>query len=157
MSKDLIFNRKFGFEVWDKEKIGQAFSFAKEYKSFISENKTEREVVKAILEIVKKQGFVDIDSKDYTAKKAKKVFRINRGKSLILGISGRKPMRGGIKMILSHIDSPRIDLKPHPLYENEKIAWFKTQYYGGIKKYQWPADLKPVFFLAKTGNNCSRN
>ncbi|RJR24661.1 aminopeptidase [Candidatus Microgenomates bacterium] len=131
--------RKFGFESWDKEKINKVFSFAQDYKYFISENKTEREVVKTLRRIVEKQGFVEIDAKDYTQNKPKKVFKVNRDKSIVLGIFGKKPVKEGIKMVLSHIDSPRIDLKPHPLYENEKIAWFKTQYYGGIKKYQWPA------------------
>lgn len=69
----------------------------------------------------------------------KGVCAVNRGKSIILGRFGRQPLKNGIKIILAHIDSPRIDLKPTPLYESEKMAWFKTQYYGGIKKYQWPA------------------
>jgi len=67
------------------------------------------------------------------------VYAVNRGKSLVAGKLGKGLLKEGIRIILAHIDSPRIDLKTNPLYEAEKLAWFKTQYYGGIKKYQWPA------------------
>jgi len=140
---DLTFKKKFGFEVWNKSRINKAFKFAEDYKSFISENKTEREVVEWVLKQAEKAGFASLEgigpSPKKAREKAKKVYGVNRGKSVILGVFGKRPMSQGIKMILAHIDSPRIDLKLKPLYEEEKLAWLKTQYYGGIKKYQWPA------------------
>jgi len=140
---DLTFKKKFGFEVWNKSRINKAFKFAEDYKSFISENKTEREVVEWVLKQAEKAGFASFEgigpSPKKAREKAKKVYGVNRGKSVILGVFGKRPMSQGIKMILAHVDSPRIDLKLKPLYEEEKLAWLKTQYYGGIKKYQWPA------------------
>ncbi|MGB9637334.1 MAG: aminopeptidase, partial [Microgenomates group bacterium] len=133
---NLTFERKFGFEAWEPKRIAKAFSFAEGYRKFISECKTEREVVDWVVREAKSKGFGECGDAKI---KPNKVFGVNRGKSMILGIFGKKPMRDGVKMVLAHIDSPRIDLKPRPLYESEKIAWFKTQYYGGIKKYQWPA------------------
>jgi len=140
MKDDLTFQRKFGFEAWKKEKIKEAYDFADGYKEFISKNKTEREVVSWVTKEIKKQGFLDLSSFDsLSSGRSLGVYSINRGKSIILARFGKKPIKEGFKMILAHIDSPRIDLKAMPLYEAEKIAWFKTQYYGGIKKYQWPA------------------
>jgi len=138
----LLFERKFGFETWKEERIKKAFSFANGYREFISNNKTEREVVEGVACSVKGVGFQEISTLKLPLKnpyQPLKIFSVNRGKSIILGSFGKKPVREGVKMILAHIDSPRIDLKPMPLYESEKIAWLKTQYYGGIKKYQWPA------------------
>jgi len=135
-TNSLLFEKKFGFETWPQEKINKAFTFAEKYRRFISECKTEREVVSWLAGEIKKQGFAEIASK---SKSKSNVYGLNRGKSIILGRFGRQPLKNGIKIILAHIDSPRIDLKPTPLYESEKMAWFKTQYYGGIKKYQWPA------------------
>ena len=150
----LTFERKFGFEVWEESRIKKTFEFAEEYKDFISECKTEREVVDWVAGKARSEGYTEVGSEkeegttkrkssnrsfDTAYGKPLKVFGVNRGKSIILGVFGKKPMRDGVKMVLAHIDSPRIDLKAMPLYETEKIAWFKTQYYGGIKKYQWPA------------------
>ena len=140
---NLAFNKKFGFDVWPEEKIKKAFTFAEDYRQFISKCKTEREVVDWTTEIIKKCGFIKIDSAEQTSVspkiKTNKIYGVNRGKSMIVGRFGTRPLKEGVKIILAHIDSPRIDLKPNPLYEAEKMAWFKTQYYGGIKKYQWPA------------------
>ena len=146
IKNNLLFERKFGFEVWKPKRIAAAFSFAESYKDFISECKTEREVVDWVVGTAKNEGYHPLSSSNHPfvrqladQGKPLKVYAVNRGKSIILGVFGKEPMRDGVKMILAHIDSPRIDLKPTPLYESEKIAWFKTQYYGGIKKYQWPA------------------
>ena len=146
IKNNLLFERKFGFEVWKPKRIAAAFSFAESYKDFISECKTEREVVDWVVGTAKNEGYHPLSSSNHPfvrqladQGKPLKVYAVNRGKSIILGVFGKRPMREGVKMILAHIDSPRIDLKPTPLYESEKIAWFKTQYYGGIKKYQWPA------------------
>jgi len=138
--KDLSLQRQFGFEVWTSEKIKKAFEFAEGYKEFLSECKTEREVVEWVVKRLEK-NFLEIESKGAfpPSKTGRKFYLVNRGKSLILAILGERPTREGARIVLAHVDSPRIDLKVNPLYEEEKIAWFKTQYYGGIKKYQWPA------------------
>jgi len=171
MKRSLTFEKKFGFEVWNEERIKKAYDFTEGYRDFISKCKTEREVVEWVAERVRGEGYTEvarlaedgesrrgsgkpesitgttsttnITSKSNhpltSSKHPLKIFGINRGKAIVLGRFGKKPVREGIKMVLAHIDSPRIDLKPTPLYEAEKIAWLKTQYYGGIKKYQWPA------------------
>lgn len=138
MKTSLTFERKFGYEVWDKARVNKAFEFARGYKDFLSECKTEREVVSSIKIRAEKQGFAAIESVGLKNEK-RKIYSVNRGKSILLGVFGQKPVADGLQMILAHVDAPRFDLKPMPLYESEKIAWLKTQYYGGIKKYQWPA------------------
>lgn len=142
----MTFERKFGFEVWKPERIKKALEFAEGYKEFISQCKTEREIVAQVEKAISKQGFININNVGASANRrtapvsaSGKIYGINRCKSIILARFGQRPVSEGVRMLLAHIDSPRIDLKPMPLYESEKIAWFKTQYYGGIKKYQWPA------------------
>jgi len=134
----LLFERKFGFEVWEKEKIDKVSTFSEGYRSFLSRCKTEREVVDFVAEQADKRAYKCINTITGITKIAgNKIYSVNRGKSIILAVFGQKPIKEGVKMILAHIDSPRIDLKTLPLYESEKLAWLKTQYYGGIKKYQW--------------------
>lgn len=139
MEEQILFKRKFGFEVWEEEKIKKAFEFAEGYKKFLSECKTEREVVNWVLGKVKGsfQELESIGEKKHSD--SQEFYLVNRRKSVVLARLGQRPIREGLRIILAHIDSPRIDLKLMPLYEEEKIAWLKTQYYGGIKKYQWPA------------------
>jgi aspartyl aminopeptidase len=137
--QDLTFEKKFGFEIWDKSRIDNAFDFAQGYKDFISKCKTEREVVSWVVREAEAKGFTSLSGVKTKDAKTNKVYLVNRGKSVVLGAFGRQPVADGLQMVLAHVDAPRIDLKPMPLYESEKIAWFKTQYYGGIKKYQWPA------------------
>lgn len=134
MQNNLIFERKFGYEVWPQAKINEAFKFAEGYRQFLSVAKTEREVVDWTVRAAQAHGFEEFSAKT----QANRFYQVNRGKSIVLGVFGQKPVTDGVRLILAHIDSPRIDLKPMPLYESEKIAWLKTQYYGGIKKYQWP-------------------
>ena len=112
----------------DKEKV---FKFCDEYCDFLSRCKTEREVVDYIVSMAEKNGFSSI------AKGGKKIYEVNRGKSVILAIRGKKDLGEGLRIIASHADSPRLDLKPNPVYEEEEIVLLKTHYYGGIKKYQW--------------------
>ncbi len=139
---DLSFKKSFGFETWDKEKIKKAFVFSEDYRLFISSCKTEREVVTFVSQKLVKAGFSYLEgigeSKTDLKGVKKSVYSVNRGKSLIAGRFGKQLLKDGLNIILAHIDSPRIDLKTSPVYEAEKLAWFKTQYYGGIKKYQWP-------------------
>ena len=103
---------------------------------FLNKAKTEREFVKHARELADKNGFKDIMEFD-TLKPGDKIYFINRNKSMYLAIIGTESIDKGLHIIGSHVDSPRLDLKPNPLYEDTEMAYFKTHYYGGIKKYQW--------------------
>ena len=121
-----------------KKQEKEIFEFSEGYKHFLSSAKTEREVVVYLIAKAKKEGFKPIDS----VKKLKpgdKVFMANRGKTLAIAVIGKEPLQKGMRIVASHIDSPRLDLKQKPLYEDTdaEMALFKTHYYGGIKKYQW--------------------
>ncbi|MCK5024251.1 MAG: aminopeptidase [Thermoplasmata archaeon] len=114
------------------------YDFADGYKAFLSEAKTERESVDFIVEAAKKKGFKFLD-KYKNLKAGDKIIFTNMGKLAALAVIGKDPIEKGMKVVASHIDSPRIDLKQKPLYEDvdSELALFKTHYYGGIKKYQW--------------------
>ena len=135
--KDKLFMKKknSGLIMTDAE-IKAADKFGEGYKAFLDKAKTEREAVKAALEIVTKAGFTEFDrTKKYKA--GDKVFCNNRGKALILAVFGKENIENGVNILAAHIDSPRLDLKQNPIYEDTDLAFFKTHYYGGIKKYQW--------------------
>ncbi len=120
------------------DQVQKAADFCEGYKAFLDAGKTERECVKAAVELLEKSGYAPIDfGKKYHP--GDKVYFVNRGKALIATTFGQKPVREGIRINGAHIDSPRLDLKPNPLYEKEEMALFKTHYYGGIRKYQWAA------------------
>lgn len=118
--------------------LNEADSFAEGYMNYLDCSKTEREAVEAALEMAKAGGFTEFD-KAVRYPAGSKVYVNNRGKSLILAVIGHKDIREGVSIAAAHVDSPRLDLKPNPLYEDSDMAYFKTHYYGGIKKYQWTA------------------
>ena len=113
-------------------------SFCVDYLSFLDRSKTEREAVVSAVELLKNYGFEPFDPEKKYAP-GEKAFWINRNKSLIAFIMGNEPLDKGTLITAAHIDSPRLDLKPRPLYEESSLAYFRTHYYGGIKKYQWTA------------------
>ncbi len=120
----------------DDKEVKAADKFCDSYIKFLNEAKTEREIAQWMQDKAQSLGFTEFDkTKKYKA--GDKVYRMNRGKAIILAVIGKRPITDGVKLAISHIDSPRLDLKPNPLYESEEIALFKTHYYGGIKKYQW--------------------
>jgi len=137
LEKKLLFERRFCWEEWDKAKVQKAFAFADDYRKFLSNSKTERLVVRNLITKAEDKGFKQLENQK--AKPGLKVYRANREKNLALAVFGQKPMGEGIRMIFAHADSPHLGLKITPLYEEEKVAFLKTHYYGGIKKYQWPA------------------
>lgn len=138
LTKELIINRKNGyFQVSDKE-VKRADNFCESYKQFMNQSKTEREAVSYTIRKAEKAGFVPFENtKKYNA--GDKVYYNNRGKALILAVIGKNGCKNGVRISAAHIDSPRLDLKPHPLYEKNDISFFKSHYYGGLKKYQWTA------------------
>lgn len=138
LKEQLFFEPKNGALRMAPEEMKKAFDFCTPYKAFLDEAKTEREAVKTAVCLLEEKGFVPFEAgKKYTA--GDKVYQINRGKSLIAAIMGSEPIENGVHIAAAHIDSPRLDLKPRPIYEEGELALFKTHYYGGIKKYQWTA------------------
>lgn len=114
----------------------EVFSFNKNYAEFLTKNKTEREFASAAVEELEAAGFKNIEEYD-SLEQGDKVYVVNRSRALMAAVIGEKDLKEGLKIVGSHIDSPRLDLKPNPLYEDGEMAMFKTHYYGGIKKYQW--------------------
>ncbi|MBW1658979.1 MAG: aminopeptidase [Deltaproteobacteria bacterium] len=123
--------------VWDvltQKERKTALDFSKGYKKFLDAARTEREAVREIVTMAKAKGFSETPSK-----KPFKYLKINREKSIALAVIGKKPLTEGFRIVISHIDAPRLDLKQNPLYEDVDLALLRTHYYGGIKKYQWVA------------------
>ena len=135
MLKEKLFHKKEnGWNtVKNKEDI---FRYAKGYIEFMNAAKTEREIVKQSKKMAEDRGFKDIKEFE-TLKPGDKVYHINRDKSMYLAIIGKEEIEKGVNIVGAHADSPRLDLKPNPLYEDGEFAYLKTHYYGGIKKYQW--------------------
>ncbi len=138
LKEELFFEKKHFSVQMSEEELKKADDFCEGYKEFLAVAKTERECVDYMVEKAQAQGFTAFDSKK-TYKAGDKVYFNNRGKSIILAVMGKKGVSEGAKIVAAHIDSPRLDLKPTPLYESSELAYFKTHYYGGIKKYQWVA------------------
>ncbi len=141
------------WKTWNEREKERVFNFAEEYRHFISVNKTERKFLEASVKMAKRCGFKEISELNKLSY-GDRIFKINKGKQAIFGIIGKEPLDSGARFIVAHIDAPRLDLKPNPLYEDDGIVFFKTCYYGGIKKYQWltiPLALYGIVVL-KTGN-----
>jgi len=151
LSDKLFFKRKNCWEDIDKKTEKEVEDFASAYKQFLDKGKTERECVDAVCELLEKCGFVNIDAQTSKGKKLEpgmKIYQNIRGKSVLAAVIGKKPAVEGCNILGAHVDSPRLDLKPIPLYEDSDLALFDTHYYGGIKKYQWttiPLSMHGVF------------
>ncbi len=131
----------------DPKVLERADGFCEGYKAFLA-NKTEREVVEYVLPILADRGYKEyVRGSKYKA--GAKFYSVNRGKTIIMCTKGKRPVADGVRVTVAHIDSPRLDLKPHPLFEEASMAFLKTHYYGGIKKYQWttiPLSLRGVVY-----------
>ncbi len=138
LKEELMMKKEHFSVAMSEEEVAKADKFCEGYMDFLAKGKTERECVDYIIEKAEKNGFAPFD-KTKTYKPGDKVYVNNRGKSVILALMGKQGAKNGVKIVASHIDSPRLDLKPTPLYEDSELAYFKTHYYGGIKKYQWVA------------------
>ncbi len=126
------------YEKYTDKKLKSAYDFCEGYKNYITNAKTEREAIVETIKIAEANGFVNINSKK-KLKAGDKVYAINMDKAMILAVIGKESMQNGLNIVGSHIDSPRLDLKATPVYEDSELAYFDTHYYGGIKKYQWTA------------------
>ena len=120
----------------DPKEIKNAEKFCRGYKEFLDAGKTERECTRKAEELLLKAGYTAFEAgRKYAA--GDRIYYVNREKNIILSTIGQRSLSEGVKFNIAHIDSPRLDLKPNPLYEKDELAFFKTHYYGGIRKYQW--------------------
>jgi aspartyl aminopeptidase len=138
LQEKLVFAPKNSALLLSDKEYARAELFCESYKHFLNLAKTEREAVGVMVSIARERGYRAFDPQA-KYQPGDKFFYNNHEKSLILCTIGEKPLEMGARIVASHIDAPRIDLKPRPLYEEAQLAMFRTHYYGGIKKYQWVA------------------
>ncbi len=134
--------RENAWKKYSEEQVAELEEVSAAYRKFLDKGKTERECVKEIVKLAQKAGYKDIEkiiSKDKKLKAGDKVYAVNMKKSVALFQIGKTPMEQGMNILGAHIDSPRLDVKQNPLYEDTDFAYMDTHYYGGIKKYQWVA------------------
>lgn len=135
--KDTLFYKKqSAFDVKNAAELKEAMTYADGYRDYLDSSKTEREAVVSAIALLEKAGYKEYKLGD-KIKKGDKLYLNNRGKNLFAFRVGSEKIDNGVRICAAHIDSPRLDLKQHPLFENEGVAYLKTHYYGGIRKYQW--------------------
>ena len=149
LREKLFYEQKNGYDRLDTRERVALEDYCREYMAYLNESRTEREAVRNAIALAEEQGF-----KPYvpgmTLKAGDKVYKNNRGKALMLAVIGKKPLSEGSVIAGAHVDSPRLDLKQVTMYESDELCYFKTHYYGGIKKYQWvtiPLELHGVVAL----------
>ena len=145
----LFYQQKNGYDLIDAEESRLAFAYCEGYKQYLNASRTEREAVREAIAIAEAEGFVPYVP-GIALKAGDRVYHSNRGKALMLAVIGEKPLSEGCVIAGAHVDCPRLDLKQVPMYEDTEMAFFKTHYYGGIKKYQWvaiPLELHGVVAL----------
>ena len=138
LRESLLASPKNGYTSLTPEQKADMESYCKRYMAFIDACKTEREATAWAVKVAQEHGFVEAKP-GMDLKPGDKVYYNNRGKAIMLAVIGSESLNWGANICAAHVDSPRMDLKPNPLYEDSEIAFFKTHYYGGIKKYQWTA------------------
>ena len=137
LREELFLKRENGRLTAEDGILAAVDEYCEGYKRFLDTAKTEREAARAAILLAKDNGFTEFD-RTKTYKAGDKVYINNRGKTVAFAVIGRQSVEAGVNITAAHIDSPRLDLKPNPLYEEIELALFKTHYYGGIRKYQWP-------------------
>ncbi|MDX1359725.1 MAG: aminopeptidase, partial [Clostridia bacterium] len=138
--EDLFYKRENAWKKLDEKGMQETTAFCEEYKKFLDLSKTEREFTENTIELLEHFGFISLKNAFESGQKihpGDKVYFIGGKKSVIISIIGKESILNGINMVGTHIDSPRLDLKPMPLYEEMELAYLKTHYYGGVRKYQW--------------------
>jgi len=149
-SEQLFYDKKPACDRIDRDKMD---AYAEGYKAFLDEGKTERDAVRAMVKKAEAAGFRPYE-RGMALKTGDKIYQINRDKGLILAVMGQKGLEEGVHLTAAHLDAPRIDIRTVPLYEQDGMAFFKTHYYGGIKKYQWvaiPLELRGVVCVVRDG------
>ena len=146
LQKKLLSVKKNGYDRVNPAASAEMDAYCTEYKAFLDAGKTERECAAAVIRLAERAGY-RLFTRGQALKTGDKVYVCNRGKAVMLAHIGRQSLAQGVQIAAAHIDSPRLDLKPNPLYEDGEMAYFKTHYYGGIRKYQWvtiPLELRGV-------------
>ena len=145
----LFYEQKNGYDLIDTDERVALENYCAGYMSYLNDSRTEREAVNNAIALAEEQGFVEyVYGMDL--KPGMKIYRNNRGKALMLAVIGKKPLSAGAVIAGAHVDAPRLDLKQVTMYESDEMCFFKTHYYGGIKKYQWvaiPLELHGVVAL----------
>lgn len=136
--EELIYKKQTVYEKAGKKVVDSAFAYAENYKKYLDNGKTEREALKISVQMAEAKGFKEYRLGDKISV-GDKLYYNNRGKNLFVFSIGNEPINNGIRITAAHIDAPRIDIKQCPLYEDSGMGFFKTHYYGGIRKYQWVA------------------
>ena len=152
-SEQLFYDKKTGFDQLTGSDKKNMQAYAEDYKKFLDEGKTERDAVKEMVRLAEEKGFHAWTRND-TLKPGDKIYQINRYKGITLAVIGKKPLAEGVRLTAAHLDAPRVDIRTVPLYEDGGMAFFKTHYYGGIKKYQWtaiPLELRGVVCVCHNG------
>ena len=138
LKEKLLYKRKSAFDAMDEKTTEEMNEYAKGYMEFLDNGKTERECVNHTIKLVSAKGYIEYKLGDKLVPGGKYYYN-NRGKAIYVFRIGSESVENGVRISASHIDSPRLDLKPNPLFEDSGIGYFKTHYYGGVKKYQWLA------------------
>ncbi|MBM6896468.1 aminopeptidase [Pseudoflavonifractor capillosus] len=149
LREQLLNQKKNGWDKVDEATERAIFDYCEGYKVYLDRGKTERTCVDYTVELIEAAGFVPLE-RGMELHPGMKVYRVNRGRGINLAVIGSAPLDQGVSIVAAHIDAPRLDLKPTPLYEDSEIAFLKTHYYGGIRKYQWvtiPLELRGVVVL----------
>lgn len=147
----LTYERKNAYDIYGKEEIDKVYAYCEGYKQFIDASKTERLAVKTAVKMAEEKGFTEfVPGKKYLP--GDKVYVNQKKKAAIFAVIGKTPLEKGFHMTAAHIDSPRLDLKPNPLYQDGNLALMKTHYYGGLRKYQWV-----TIPLSLCGTVCKKN
>ena len=149
LRKALLYDKKNGYDRLVPGELEAMEAYCTGYKQFLDAGKTERECVERAVALAEKAGFRPY-IRGGELKPGDKVYRVNRDKAVTLAVIGKRPLSEGAVIGAAHIDSPRLDLKQNPLYESDELGFFKTHYYGGIRKYQWvtiPLELHGVVAL----------
>ena len=139
LKKELMYQPKNGYDRMDTDELLACEDYCRGYMRFLDDARTEREAVREAVKLAESAGFRPLTADFAGLKPGEKVYYVNRGKSLLLAVGGRRPLSEGCVIGAAHIDCPRLDLKQLPLYEDSELAYLRTHYYGGIKKYQWTA------------------
>jgi len=132
--------RKNTWETYSSKQLKEVDVFAKEYMEFLDHGKTERECIDTIVNFIEKSGYIELENAIREGRKLEagdKVYSVCMNKSIVMYVIGKKPLEEGMNILGAHIDSPRLDVKQNPLYEDGGFAYLDTHYYGGVKKYQW--------------------
>ena len=149
LRENLFYEQKNGYDLISADECIAVEAYCDGYKAYLNDSRTEREAVKNAIALAEEQGFVPFVP-GMEIKPGMKLYRSNRGKALLLAVVGKKSLAAGCTVAAAHVDAPRLDLKQLPMYEDSELAYFRTHYYGGIKKYQWvaiPLELHGVVVL----------